>query len=588
MGVTMQTKVLDIFNNNIFSIPDYQRDYAWEEKNLEDLWEDLLEAELNTSDTMGHFLGTIVISKNPKDPNVYDIIDGQQRATTIFMLRYTLNSKTKDPKRNINYFLDDDDKPRLRVISKNREFFNKILEKADNRQLHPDLEKEAKTEGQRRLYKVFSCILDIINSLNENEAKTKLEVLNNMILMKLEEKDSGRAIRIFQSVNDRGVALELLDKLKALLMLYSNKYCNGELDDTINERFGEIFKTASELKKQKVANSMGDSEFVKYIENRIFNYHALGQKEIGNYRYGADSSYTELKKVLKEKIKSKIDADELKQWLDEYSKDLLAFFRAFLEVMKLAEKNKEALKLLFVLKINPYFYSSLIRMQMNGLLDDEVLRLFAIAEICCYGLGSTNDSSAYKLYETTNSKEEFKEAVLELCKKCKKGGYRNIEDALDSRYDCYGWGKYFHYLFLVYRADCMDINELMSLLEVDNKTYSMTIEHIISQNTKNNGSLKQYGFITKDKDGNEIEDQEKFEVYKNNFGNLLALESKINKELQDKGLVEKQVGYKKSKISYNREFASREDFLSFSKDTIIEENEKFIKWAKEVFFKDFL
>lgn len=584
----MQTRVLDIFNNNIFSIPDYQRDYAWEKKNLEDLWEDLLETELNKNDTMGHFLGTIVISKNPKDSNVYDIIDGQQRATTIFMLRYALNSKTKNPERNINYFLDEDDKPRLRVISKNREFFNKILEKINNQQSHTNLENEAETEGQKKLYKVFSCILDITNNLNKDEAKAKLEVLNNMILMKLEEKDSGRAIRIFQSVNDRGVALMLIDKLKALLMLYSNKYCNGELDDIINERFGEIFKTTSELKKQKVANSMGDSEFVKFIENRIFNYHALGQKEIGNYRYGADSSYTELKKVLKEKIKSKIDTDELKQWIDEYSKDLLAFFRAFLEVMKLAEKNKEAFKLLFVLKINPYFYSSLIRMQMNGLLDDEILRLFAIAEIFFFGLGSTNDSSAYKLYETTNSKEEFKEAVLHFCKQCRKGIYRNIEDALDNGYGYYERGKYFHYLFLTYRADCMDIDDLMSLLEIKNKTYSMTIEHIIPQNAKEDGSLKRYGFITKGKDENEIEDQEGFEIYKNSFGNLIVLESNINKGLQDKGLAEKQVEYKESKIPYNREFANREDFLSFSKDTIKKENEKFIEWAKEVFFKDFI
>ncbi|WP_276883738.1 DUF262 domain-containing protein [Campylobacter cuniculorum] len=54
----MQKKVRDVFNNEIFSIPNYQRDYAWRRENLEDLWEDLLEAERARSDTMGHFLGT--------------------------------------------------------------------------------------------------------------------------------------------------------------------------------------------------------------------------------------------------------------------------------------------------------------------------------------------------------------------------------------------------------------------------------------------------------------------------------------------------------------------------------------------------
>ena len=56
--VFMQKKVRDVFNNEIFSIPNYQRDYAWRKKNLEDLWENLLEAERATSDIMGHFLGT--------------------------------------------------------------------------------------------------------------------------------------------------------------------------------------------------------------------------------------------------------------------------------------------------------------------------------------------------------------------------------------------------------------------------------------------------------------------------------------------------------------------------------------------------
>ncbi|MGI0439589.1 DUF262 domain-containing protein [Helicobacter himalayensis] len=144
-----QSSVSNIFNNGIFEIPNYQRDYAWGEKNLEDLWEDLLEAEQAQSDEMGHFLGAIVVAKNPKDSNVYDIIDGQQRATTLFMLRYALNFKKANPQRNINYFLDDNDKPRLRVIGENREFFSKILKQAEEGQ-NSALEKEIKNCRARK------------------------------------------------------------------------------------------------------------------------------------------------------------------------------------------------------------------------------------------------------------------------------------------------------------------------------------------------------------------------------------------------------------------------------------------------------
>ncbi len=157
----MQKKVSDIFNNEVFEIPSYQRDYAWEAKNLEDLWEDLLEAEQAKNDEMGHFLGTIVVAKNPKDSNAYNIIDGQQRATTLFMLRYALNSKKSNPKRNINYFLDDNDNLRLRVIEQNREFFSKILQQAEKGVLNSALEQEIKTmdkENSMKSLRVFGVM----------------------------------------------------------------------------------------------------------------------------------------------------------------------------------------------------------------------------------------------------------------------------------------------------------------------------------------------------------------------------------------------------------------------------------------------
>lgn len=92
-----QESVEKVFSNNRrFSIPKYQRDYAWKKKNLDELWEDLEEAKNASSDSMGHFLGTIVVAKEPNS-DAYYIIDGQQRSTTIFMLRYALNAKTKDP-----------------------------------------------------------------------------------------------------------------------------------------------------------------------------------------------------------------------------------------------------------------------------------------------------------------------------------------------------------------------------------------------------------------------------------------------------------------------------------------------------------
>ena len=576
-----QESVEKVFSNNKrFSIPKYQRDYAWKKKNLDELWGDLEEAKNASSDSMGHFLGTIVVAKEPNS-DVYHIIDGQQRSTTIFMLRYALNAKTKDPAWNMNIFRDENKELRLQVSPANQEFFKELLAQADNNKRNTSLKRNIETDGQKRLYEVFEAIWDRVRELESTQAKEYLSVLDKMVLMWLEEADSGRAIRTFQSVNDRGVPLLLLDKLKALLILYSNKYSNdnGTLDNKINERFGEIFKIATKIRKHKLSSSLGDREFAKEVETRVFNYHALGQR-VGHYRYGADKSFDAIKVVLKSKTEN---PQELLEYIDTYSSDLLEFFEAFYRVMQRTETSAEAFKLLYVLRINPYFYSSLVRLEMNGILDDECLRLLAQAEVFFYGCGSSNDSTAYKLCEATSDKDSFKNRVIQDCKGCNKGDYSSVSDVLrDITRDHYNW-KCFHYFFFAYRCDDMDaraFNDLLSSDEEDGKDNKKTmqpydIEHIVPLNAIENGSLRQYGFDTTDD----------FDGIKDDFGNLLVLESKLNRKIRDGGAQIKKEAYKDSKIPYNRTFANT--LPTFGKKRIEEENKKFTQWARE-FFKDFL
>ncbi|HED5415704.1 DUF262 domain-containing protein [Campylobacter jejuni] len=568
----MIKKVKEVLNNSIFFIPNYQRDYAWEEKNLDDLWEDLLEAEQAVSDEMGHFLGTIVVSKNSKNPEIYDIIDGQQRITTIFMLRYALNFRTQNSQRNIVYFCDDNDNFRLQVQDENKLFFNEVLKQAENNKINIELENKAQTQGQQKLYKVFKAIWSYVASLESDKALKLFNIIGNMSIMWLEEQDSGKAIRMFQTVNDRGIPLLILDKLKSLLILYSNKYCKGELDEVINERFGKIFKISMNIKKHKTIHSLGDVQFYQELEARIFNYHSLGVKEIGHYKNSANIHYNELKKVLKNKDKTK---EEFKKWLDDYSKDLLQFFETFLKILEKTQDNIEMFKIFMILKINPYFYSSLIRLEMNNILDDECLRLFSQAEIIFYSLRQTNDSTAFKLREVTESKDEFKNRIIDDCNKCiKRAGYYDINEFISEiSEDNYEWGKYFHYLFLTYNN--VGIEECMKL--IDEKIYAFTIEHIIPQNIIDNGLLKNYKF----------ENEDDFNKLKNTFGNLIPLEKNLNSACSDRSLLDKKEYYKKSKLSCNVSFANDENFLNFEKKQIIKRNEDFTKWARK-FFADFL
>lgn len=113
-GTVEPQKLVDVFSNWVFRIPDYQRGYAWEDKQLQDLIQDI---EL-LPEGHSHFMGMLVIQptivengasreqlilrdKGDEPYAVYDVIDGQQRLTTLVLLLYTIAEEIEkiDPDR---------------------------------------------------------------------------------------------------------------------------------------------------------------------------------------------------------------------------------------------------------------------------------------------------------------------------------------------------------------------------------------------------------------------------------------------------------------------------------------------------------
>ena len=81
--------------------------------------------------------------------------------------------------------------------------------------------------------------------------------------------------------------------------------------------------------------------------------------------------------------------------------------------------------------------------------------------------------------------------------------------------------------------------------------------------------------------------EDDFNTIKNTFGNLLVLESSLNRGCQDFSLIKKQEYYKKSKISYNTSFANSDNLIHFNKQLIEKENKEFAEWGK-TYFREFL
>ncbi|WQY85690.1 DUF262 domain-containing protein [Helicobacter pylori] len=564
----MKTTIKEIFQEEGYSIPNYQRDYAWKDKNFRDLWEDLEEAIGYNKKGYGHFIGTMVVTKNENNKKLYDIIDGQQRTTTIFMLLHVLASKQNEKdKQETRKYLYQKGELKLEVAPQNQSFFKTLLEATEKENIS-HCEKDADTEGKQNLFEVLKAILDKVSKLSEEEVNERLEALLKMVLMRLEEPNPGRAIRTFQSVNDRGVPLLLLDKLKSLLIYYSNTFCDGKrgLDQFIIDHFGEIFKIFAKIKKSDHISSVGGPTF---DEGDIFRYHAGSQRFdgiefLGHYEASTDKTYEKLKDELKKIKKSKLES-----FIQSYVSDLKNFYQAFLDLLSEINTNPTTLKVMLINKINPLFFNSLIRLKINNELDDETLKLFAKTDIVFFKATRNLESKAYNLINAylKKGKEGLKsEMIAQYRNDIGLAFWQSVNNASNS--SC------FHYVFFEKNCQEMGLTDLKKL--IPGKQFSQEKEHIIPINLlelDNEIEIQKLGF----------EDRKDLRAYIYTYGNLISLEKPLNSKGKDKDLYEKDEIYKSSEIPFNRCFNVKD----FKKEVLIERNNEMEKWLSDTFFKDF-
>lgn len=212
---------------NIYFIPDYQREYSWTEDQLEDFWQDLENA---IDANRHHFFGQIVIHD---DNGKQYIIDGQQRTTTavIFLaVMRDMYAKYESVNDEAQYTKDDirikylgrwtpkKDELRLHLGMADRDYFKEHIQKG-----HPS--NEGNTPSQKRIYKAYTFFEkkfdEILSSLGMDSDKcvSKLmeyynTLLLNFDLMAVTTDDINEAFIIFETLNARGKELETADLLK--------------------------------------------------------------------------------------------------------------------------------------------------------------------------------------------------------------------------------------------------------------------------------------------------------------------------------------------------------------------------------------
>ncbi|MDR0681981.1 MAG: DUF262 domain-containing protein, partial [Dysgonamonadaceae bacterium] len=262
----------------IYLIPEYQRPYEWDEDKCKTLWDDILEFAMpdNNTDSFKdqdeYFLGSIVTFIN--EDKVMEIIDGQQRITTLLLLLRAIYARlepAKDKssegvKRQIepciwqtDKITKEPDKDKLRIdtkvaTDKDRDAFINIL-------------KNGKATGKDNYSKNYQLFQDWI----EEYAKTYptyfydlcVRILENCILLPIDCGSQDVALRIFTTLNDRGMPLSDSDIFKAQLYKY---YSTDNRQDAFIQNWQDLSEICDEMSKYQKANSNAiDEIFTLYM-----------------------------------------------------------------------------------------------------------------------------------------------------------------------------------------------------------------------------------------------------------------------------------------------------------------------------------
>lgn len=242
----------DVFKKDAgfcYSIPKYQREYTWGQYQWKDFYDDICENDF------GYFIGSIICIDNSTDAfqiKELEVVDGQQRLTTLCLLLTAIYNRLKQHKDELDED-DEDELPTLRksiickgasnglilcpqIQNNNQADFNVVM-------FENGLLKNAKKEknwGNRKIakcYKYFLHRLDQDIEESGDAVTTLLEVkrkVSKAVLVKIEVGSHAEAYTLFESLNNRGTPLTAIDLMKNLILARAERSgmtCDDCFDD---------------------------------------------------------------------------------------------------------------------------------------------------------------------------------------------------------------------------------------------------------------------------------------------------------------------------------------------------------------------
>lgn len=319
----------DIFASRAFVIPDYQRGYAWDDEQRQDLLNDLEDLERLESSKQ-HYTGTLVVHKGAHAPrtvvtqhfDILDIVDGQQRLTTLTVflsciaarmasLKSTEAQETAGELRRT--YIKFRDLNKLSLNGGAQQFFHDyVLGNAPNP--NPRLAAERNLLAAKHQ---FSAYLDLrlCSAATDEEQLPRLESLITLITQRLgfvfyEVHDQADVGVMFEVMNARGKPLTQFEKVKNYLLYVASKVSDGDrlgkLGLNVNDTWRRLLSRLDEL---------GDEG----NEDTLIRYHWAMYPGAKWFQDGKPDKTHDIHRAIKETISPRQGtADEIYAQIEDY------------------------------------------------------------------------------------------------------------------------------------------------------------------------------------------------------------------------------------------------------------------------------
>lgn len=599
----------ELFTRRIFVVPDYQRGFAWDEQNFNELMEDIEVLLPNQN----HYTGTIILNPtgtetidNLGSPNsINDVVDGQQRITCIVILLKIICDEFKEigtykelakgiqhkylfSKRE----LDDEPFFRLKLNHDSNEFFQ-------NNILNHDGVRGPSIKSHERLQHAFEFFKSYFDKLKKDDSESYASTLKrifDIITQKMkvviyEVEDTSEVGVIFEVTNNRGKQLSELEKVKNYLMYLSSKLDqNNELKSLINETWTEIYSNF-------MTADLGSDSENQFLRAHWLAYEDYNRKEwegsksvkklynLRTHLQNKNILFTKIKKyVISLKNSSVIFAD-----CEKPTRDLA--FNVFGNVPIIRKILHQSIKLKntrTLATFRPLLIACRLTHPNDGEKYLELITLLEIFAFRVYNLSGkradTGAAAVFKIaHQLVRNRDKFPEYIKQIKAVCMRySSAVDFDRDLSYNPKSNNWYQKPILKYLLYEYEEELANKSKGKVKYNWEVFSSknlkeTIEHILPQDMSD--PYWQKHFTSKS-----------HEEYLNDLGNLsLTLHNSVysNKSfLNKKGKVgqNKHACYANSGLYQERELL---EYRMWTRKSIIKRRNKILDWARHRWNIDF-